>query len=98
DVAAAVGDLDFRERVEIEVGRRGVRRQVGDRPALEVPLDVRAGAARIEADLLARGRAADVEAGLHARRHVDDLPGIARGRDLLEHVSGEAGAGGRLLG
>ena len=41
DVAAAGGHLDLLERVEVEVRRRGVRRQVGDRSAFEVPLHVR---------------------------------------------------------
>ena len=54
-------------------------------------------AARRQADLLARGRAADVEAGLHARRHVDDLPGVARRRDVLEDVRRERRAGRGLL-
>ena len=97
DVAAAVADLNLLERIEVEVGRRGVRGEVRDRPAFEVPLDVGRRAARVQADLLARGRSADVQAGANARRHADDLPGVAGGGDLLEHVSREDRPGRRFL-
>src|SRR5439155_16718460 len=44
-VAAARRDLDFVERVEVIVGRRGIaRRDVADDRAVEVPLLVRAAA------------------------------------------------------
>src|SRR4029079_19344787 len=99
DVAAAGGHLDLIERVEVEVDRRRVRREVGDRPAFEVPLHVGRGAAHRRSELLPRLRAADVVAGeLYAGSHVDDLPRVARGRDLLQDVRGEDGAGRDLLG
>ena len=40
----------------------------------------------------------DVQAGLYTRGHVDDLPRIARRRNVLENVLGERRAGRRLLG
>src|SRR5439155_15601576 len=49
--------------------------------------------------LLARQIAADVDAAHHhARRLLDDDPGIARVRDLLKHVFGEARRERRRLG
>src|SRR5262249_31955732 len=98
-VAAARRNLDFLERVEVVIGRRGVARgDVADDRAVEVPLLVRAAAERVERGLLAGEVAADVRAAHHhPGRLLEDDPRVARGGNLLERFTREAGREARRL-
>ena len=94
---AAGRDLHLLEGVEVEVGGRGAEgRHVGDDHAVHRPDGlVAAGAGADVGGLLAALVAADVDAvGEHARGGLQDGPGVARGRDLLELGLADRGAGG----
>jgi hypothetical protein len=87
DVVAAGGDLDFLERVVVEVARRGAdRRHVGDLDAIEIPGAVRGPRALAdERGLLTRLVPRDVHA-IHddAGDGAQQRPRVAGVRDPLE--------------
>src|SRR6185369_17248959 len=96
-VAAARRHLHLFERVEVVVGgRRAQGRHVGDDHAVDRPDGlVAAGAGADIPGLLAALVTTDVDAvGENARSRLQDGPGVASGRDLLELRVADRGARG----
>ena len=100
-VAAAGGDVDLLEGIEVVVGRRGaVGVDVGDHDAVQVPLRVAGQRALAhEPGLLAALVARDVDA-VHedAGDGLEHRPRIARLRDLGQLFLGQRGRGAHALG